>query len=78
MKEGNTIAPYTFRRVSNVYMLRFNFILVSNILFFCFWVLVMYDNNMIMSLKQKKRTKDKTEPQHNTPVNTNLLDALLV
>ena len=59
------------------YMLWFNFILVSNVLFFCFWVLVMYDNNMIMSLKQKK-SKDKTEPQHNTPVNTNLLDALLV
>ena len=28
--------------------------------------MIMYDNNMIMSLKQKKKiwTKDKIEPQH--------------
>ena len=40
-------------------VLWFNVILRSNFLFFCFSGMVMYDNNMIMSLKQKKR---KFEP----------------
>ena len=41
-------------------MLWFNFILGSNFLFFCFLGMVMYDYNMIMSLKQKER---KFEPR---------------
>ena len=48
-------------------MLWFNFILGSNFLNLLFLGMVMYDNNMIMSLKQKKR---KFEPRiklnHNT------------
>ena len=32
----------------------FNFILGSNLVLFCFLGMVMYDSNMIMSLKQKK------------------------
>ena len=39
-----------FNQFSSVYMLWFNFILGSNFLFFCFWVL----KCMIMSLKQRK------------------------
>ena len=44
---------------SLAYMLWFSFILGSNFLFFCF-DMVMHNNNMIMSLKQKKR---KFEPR---------------
>ena len=32
----------------------FNFILGSNFLFFCFLGMVMYDNNMIISLNENK------------------------
>ena len=39
---------------SEVYLLWFNFILGSNFLFFCFLGMEMYDNNIIISLKQKK------------------------
>ena len=47
------------RIVRSLYMLRFNFVLVS-IFFLLFLGMVMCDNNMIMSLKQKKR---KFEPR---------------
>ena len=46
--------------VEVVYMLWFKFILGWNFLLFCFSGMVMYDYNMIMSLKQKKR---KFEPR---------------
>ena len=38
-----------------MYLLWFSFILGSNFIFFCFSGMVIYDNNMIMSLKQEKR-----------------------
>ena len=54
----------------NIYMLWFNFILGSYLLFFLFLGMVMHDNNMIMSLKQKKRRfEPRIKLNHNIYIN---------
>ena len=51
-----------------MYLLWFSFILGSNFIFFCFSGMVIYDNNMIMSLKQGERKfKARIKLNHNIP-----------